>query len=722
MTCSVPSFHTQILACLRLLTWIVLMEGTVAWPAESNLSIPPETAPPSTVLTNAEQVHRLTREEAAKGLPVLVRGVITCALSDPEFNAAVVQDGTAGIYIDRWDPSLGPRPELGGLVEIEGITDPGEFAPRVHAVRITWLGTGELPTPVQPYWDQLINGSLDTEFVEIEGVVTTVHPDGVTLLTHGGKINVLVLSSNGSTNSMALKPYEDALIRLKGCLFASWDPATHEVNVNEIRMFTPTITVVEPAPADAFAVTPKRVADLLQFDPQASALRPVKVSGQIVLKHDGEYFAMDGTNGFRFIPKEPVNLGNGDLVEVVGFPSLTGPSPVLQEAIARKTGVAPVPDARMLEVTNLFGAENDAVRVRVEAVLLNLSDDRRTMELQAGLQRFIARLAGNSKMASTPPASPDAVRLNEVSAPLGSRLDLTGVYAANGGNRTTGAEVASFELLLNTAADIRVLARPSFWTLPRLLALVGALFGVLILALVWIRLLHHRVQQRTAQLQKEMREHERAEQQRALAVERARIARDLHDDLGSSLTEITMLATASPGLKLPADQAAERMETIAGKSRTLVNALDEIVWAVDPERDTVASVARYLASYTEEYLAGLHVACRVQIPNSSPDLVVSGEVRHHLFLAVKEALSNAIRHGGATEIGFRVRVSKDHLLISITDNGSGFDPAGLSNGHGLSNLRERLEHLHGRCELESAPGTGTTITLQLPLPVPPHLT
>src|SRR5262249_44504262 len=141
-----------------------------------------------------------------------------------------------------------------------------------------------------------------------------------------------------------------------------------------------------------------------------------------------------------------------------------------------------------------------------------------------------------------------------------------------------------------------------------------------------------------------------------------------------------------------------RMETIAGKSRTLVYALDEIVWAVDPERDTLASVARYLASYAEEFLAGLKVVCHVQIPNSFPDHVVSGEVRHHLFLAVKEALNNAVRHGGASEICFRVRVQESRLWISITDNGSGFDTFERSNGHGLLNLRNRLERLHGHCE------------------------
>jgi len=210
-------------------------------------------------------------------------------------------------------------------------------------------------------------------------------------------------------------------------------------------------------------------------------------------------------------------------------------------------------------------------------------------------------------------------------------------------------------------------------------------------------------------------ERQRAEHEQALAQERARIARDLHDDLGSGLTEITMLATQSPGFELNADETSKRLDTIAGKSRAIVHALDEIVWAVDPQRDTLASVARYLASYAEEYLAGLNVACRVQIPNSFPEQAVSGEVRHNLFLAVKEALNNAVRHGNATEIGFRVRVLEDRLQISISDNGSGFDMSGRSNGHGLLNLRNRLENLRGQCGVNSSPGGGTTVSLQLPL-------
>jgi signal transduction histidine kinase len=652
----------------------------------------------------------LTRAEAAAGRRVLIHGVITCTL--PEFKAGVVQDATGGIYFDLWNPPLGQPPPMGELVEVEGTTDPGKFAPLIHATRMTRLGKSDLPEPVRPYWDQLINGSLDTLFVEIEGVITTVRTEGVMLLTHGGKINALVFDINGATNGLSLKPYEGALVRLRGCLFASWDPVTHQVKVSEVRMFGPAVTSVEPAPVDAFNVTPKRVADLLQFDPRASALRRVKVAGQIVQESEGEYYAMAGTNGFRFVPKEPVNLAVGDLAEIVGFPNLMGPSPILQEALARKSGEAPLPQPRLLDADNLFRVENDSTRVRVEAVLLNVSADQRTLELQEVLQRFTAHLAHDGG----PVASRRAPVSKNLDLPVGSRLELTGVYVGSGGNRTAGTEVANFDLLLNSAADIRVLVRAPFWSLQRLLILLGAMLGVLGLALIWIRLLHHKVQQRTTQLQKEVHDREKAEQQRALAQERGRIARDLHDDLGSSLTEIAMLATAGPGLNLPADETSERMDAIAGKSRRLVHALDEIVWAVDPERDTLASAARYLASYAEEYLGGLKVACRVQIPNSFPEQVVSGEMRHHLFLAVKEALNNAVRHGGATEIVFRVRVEENRLWILITDNGIGFDTLARSSGNGLLNLRNRLEHLRGRCELESSPGAGTTVSLEMPLP------
>jgi signal transduction histidine kinase len=673
-----------------------------------------------TTLTNAEQIHRLTRDEAATRKHVLIHGVVTCTL--PQFGATVVQDGMTGIYVNNVNRSSNGLPHVGDLVEVEGATDPGEFAPRVQASRITRLGAGQLPAPVHPYWDQMNNGSLDTEFVEIEGIVTSVltnvpvaaPPGGlfVSLRTHDGKINILAYDRSADIE-VVLKNSHDALVHLRGCLFASWNGATRHVNVGEVYMYNPSVSIVDPAPADPFADALKSVPDLLLFDPRASAVRRVKVSGQIMGWRGGEFYAMDGTNGFRFLPRHAVSCDIGELVEVVGFPSLTGPSPVLQEAVVRNLGMAPLRDARPLDPKDLFLAQNDAVRVKVEAVLINLSEDKKTLDLQTGLQRFVARLDGAPGLRED--AGTDSGAGKGLDLPVGSRLDLTGVYAGNGGNRTAGKDVASFELLVDSPVDIQMLARPPFWTLQRTIILVAVLLGILALSLVWIRLLHHEVQQRSAELETEVHNREQAERQHALAQERARIARDLHDDLGSSLTEISMLATTSPGLNLPADGVSERMESIAGKSRSLVKTLDEIVWVVDPERDTLASVVRYLASYVEEYFSSMKITCRVQIPNSFNDRPVSSQARHHLFLAVKEGLNNAVRHGGASEINFRVQVLDGRLTISITDNGTGFDPSSPSSGHGLANLRERLQQLHGRCEFQSSPGAGATVVLEVPL-------
>src|SRR5665213_624945 len=316
MTHNVLYLRLNAIFCFAFLILAVADVGEPSEFVQANQPAPPGVEPQFPVLTNVEQIHWLTREEAAGGRPAWIHGVITCAL--PEINAAVVQDATGGIYVDRWNPSLGVTPQVGELVEVKGTTDPGDFAPRLHAVQITRLGTGELPPPLRPYWDQLINGSLDTQFVEIQGIITSVHADGVTLLTHGGKINIRLFGLKSGMNVVTLKRYQDALIRLRGCLFASWDPATHQVNVSEVRMFAPSVIVDEPAPVNVFATKAKRATDLLLFDPQASALERVKVFGQIVHERDGEYYAMDRTNGFRFIPKETVSLAMGDLVEVVG--------------------------------------------------------------------------------------------------------------------------------------------------------------------------------------------------------------------------------------------------------------------------------------------------------------------------------------------------------------------------------------------------------------------
>jgi signal transduction histidine kinase len=274
--------------------------------------------------------------------------------------------------------------------------------------------------------------------------------------------------------------------------------------------------------------------------------------------------------------------------------------------------------------------------------------------------------------------------------------------------------IEACDLLVNFATDVVVLVRPPWWTVGRIFAVAGILAAVLLASLAWIVLLHRKVEQRTVALNHEMRQRKEAELQRAAEHERSRIARDLHDDLGSSLTEISLLA----GLGLShatADAANERFGEIAGKSRSLVNSLDAIVWAADPEEDSMESFADYLAGHARVFLASSGLPCRFKVPIDFPPVKLGGRVRHDLFLAVKETLNNVVRHAQATEVEFGLHLNGSQLEILIADNGRGFDPQDVARGNGLANLRERLAGLGGDCSVESAPGKGTRVKLSLGL-------
>ena len=169
----------------------------------------PEDSKRLPLLTTIEQVKRLNREEAQRGYPVKIRGVITA----PQVGGFFIQDATWSIYVRLEDPAATEPQRASDYWEVEGVTF-AEFAPNVRARRAVCLGTGTLPDPLHPTWDQLINGSLDTQYVEVQGIVTAVEADGLALLTRAGKIRVQL----SEADPQSLKPYENALIRIRGCV------------------------------------------------------------------------------------------------------------------------------------------------------------------------------------------------------------------------------------------------------------------------------------------------------------------------------------------------------------------------------------------------------------------------------------------------------------------------------------------------------------------------
>lgn len=214
-----------------------------------------------------------------------------------------------------------------------------------------------------------------------------------------------------------------------------------------------------------------------------------------------------------------------------------------------------------------------------------------------------------------------------------------------------------------------------------------------------------------------------AEQQVALERERTRIARDIHDDLGANLTRISLLSAHGLEQRHQPEAVAGKFGAIGALAGELVQALDAIVWAVNPRHDTLESLARYLVRFSGDFCAPFGVRLRLDVPPHLPDAVLGSEVRHSLFLAVKEALHNALRHAGASEIRLHISVVDGRLVLGVSDDGGGFDPSGRSpgsgGGNGLPNMRQRLAECGGTCDLVTEPGRGTRITFSLPLPPVP---
>jgi signal transduction histidine kinase len=218
------------------------------------------------------------------------------------------------------------------------------------------------------------------------------------------------------------------------------------------------------------------------------------------------------------------------------------------------------------------------------------------------------------------------------------------------------------------------------------------------------------------------RRYEALERLHLLEKERARIARDIHDDVGSSLTRIAWLSQMAEKDKHEPEKIESHTRKIAACARQMIQALDEIVWAVNPGNDSLRSLAQYISHHAHECLGESAVGFRLKIPDDLPDVWLSSEVRHGLFLAVKEALNNALKHAAATEIVIALGVERSILTIQIEDNGRGFDLAAQSSdrrGNGLDNIRRRIEDLAGAFHWESVASSGTKLAMTVKLGAAP---
>ena len=222
--------------------------------------------------------------------------------------------------------------------------------------------------------------------------------------------------------------------------------------------------------------------------------------------------------------------------------------------------------------------------------------------------------------------------------------------------------------------------------------------------------------------QKYRRKLARLESQHAIERDRARIAKDIHDDVGAGLTQITLLTELA---RREPEQNDANLGRISDSARQLTRAMDEIVWAVDPQHDTFAGLMDYISAYAEDFLRVANIRFRMDVPIPLPELRVDAELRYNLFLALKEALNNVVKHSRSTEVWLRLQVAEKTFSLSVEDNGRGFsagteiaDDGRITSGSGLLNMKKRLADVGGRCEIENN-SDGTRVRFVAPVVVAP---
>jgi signal transduction histidine kinase len=254
-------------------------------------------------------------------------------------------------------------------------------------------------------------------------------------------------------------------------------------------------------------------------------------------------------------------------------------------------------------------------------------------------------------------------------------------------------------------ASIRIVIDPPFWRTTWFRILTGALLLVaLILTVKYFA---------TRKLKLRLQE---LEYLRKLDKERERISKDMHDEVGSSLTRIAILSELAKK-EIPTEyEGKEHINAIAETSREVVDNIGEIVWAINPQNDSLENLIAYTRQYVAKYFEATSIHCIFDLPEKVPAVSISAEFRRNIFLVIKEAVTNIVKHAYASEVLINIQLKNKRMIIEIQDNGKGFCMEERSQfGNGLSNMRKRVEQLEGKWEIKSAPDEGTKIQVTINL-------
>jgi signal transduction histidine kinase len=684
--------NTHFRAVRRRFLWLAALLPSLSFAGAGTQA---DTAPDSIPISPVQQLRNVSPEQAAKRLPVRLRGVITFCDSIVDLGL-FVHDSTGSIYVKLGEGTNNIN--AGDYVEIEGATGPGDFVPVVNSTRVTVLGRGVLPRPEPVTFEELATGNEDSQWVEVRGTVRAIVPAAqghtfIDLLTEGQRLSVLVTHFNIRDPEKLIA----ATVRVKGVCRTRFN--------NKRQMRAPFLSVTSSE--DIIVTTPAEdetvevpLTQLFQFNTAGYYRRRVRVQGSVTAQNGGSLFIQDKGAALSIKTHQTNIFYPGDLVEVTGFPRVGQYSPVLEDAVVRQVGHGAPAAPANVEINQLLSEDYDGELVRLKGRLMN--------RVQRGDEQVMVVEAENLILSARLDSAKASRAFNELQN--GSVLELTGVCIARPTENWTPSiqtRPESFQLLLRSAGDAVVIQDPPWWTLSRLLWTLGLMTVALLAGFGWVVVLDRRVRQQTAIIQQKI-------QREAVLEERTRIAREFHDTLEQELVAITIQLETVADQFYQAPQIARQMLDLAhNMTRRSLFEARRSVWDLRShllENSTLVNAVGEVAK-----LMSASSGVPILVGTSGPSRKLPAQVENNLLRITQEALANALKHAHAAHITVNLAYGTGKVSLRIADDGVGFDTNNGSivyAGHfGLLDMSERAEKMGGSFTVVSAPREGTEIII-----------
>ncbi len=450
-------------------------------------------------------IRALSAEQASQHLPVRLQG--TLSFFDTNLFAYFLQDDTGGVYLvynlDTNLPALNPHLPLlatGNKVEVEGETSRGEFAPVVVLKHVTLLGTGVLPTAKKVSFEDIATGQQDSQFVEVNGIVRSVDFDAhenhyhLKIATGGGFLTVYM---NKSFLASKVDNLVSSKVRIRG-ICTSWFNLQRQFCDLRLLVTSPQDFQVEtPALENPFEQPGQRIEQLLQFVPQWPRGEWTKVTGTVTYRRDDDtIYIQDEKEGLFVETAHAGTLLPGNIVEILGFPAKGLFTPKLEDAIFRKVADGQVPEPINTTTDEILKGTYDCRLVRIQGTVIDRT--------RYGREQFLVVQSGGFIFDAFLEHKNDGSNFSYLEN--GSQIAVVGVCVIDPGNNNIGQDwsAKSFRLLMRSANDITLLARPPWWNLRRMLWAVTALVAGVLLTFAWVVILRRRVRLQTAIIRRQL--------------------------------------------------------------------------------------------------------------------------------------------------------------------------------------------------------------------------